>query len=215
MNRSRRTPVAFYRFPRPHTVLVRDDLLHQLLVQGFLSEGSRIPAWSLRPRLTTAAPSLPTGASRLATAVVAPGIRVLIFRRSPVPSLAPFFGSSALRSTAVTAASSLLRPLMTSSALSRGRPPQVRCGICPPVPSGSRLMRLDDLWASLFLARLAARIRPPCRFLFVRSEVCYALLSASPRGYALRFATVAVIGSDWLLSSNKILPMLGTRSLTA
>jgi hypothetical protein len=26
----------------------------------------------------------------------------------------------------------------------------------------------------------------------------------------LRFATVAVIGPDWLLSSNKILPMLGT-----
>jgi hypothetical protein len=26
----------------------------------------------------------------------------------------------------------------------------------------------------------------------------------------LRFATVAVIGSGWLLSSNKILPMLGT-----
>jgi hypothetical protein len=26
----------------------------------------------------------------------------------------------------------------------------------------------------------------------------------------LRFATVAVIGSDWLLSSNKILPMPGT-----
>jgi hypothetical protein len=29
-------------------------------------------------------------------------------------------------------------------------------------------------------------------------------------GYALRFATVTVIGSGWLLSSNKILPMPGT-----
>jgi hypothetical protein len=26
----------------------------------------------------------------------------------------------------------------------------------------------------------------------------------------LRFATVAIIGSGWLLSSNEILPMLGT-----
>jgi len=59
-------------------------------------------------------------------------------------------------------------------------------------------------------SQLAARIRPHCRFVSLRSKVCYALLSASPRGYALRFATVAVTGPDWLLSSNKILPMLGT-----
>jgi hypothetical protein len=45
---------------------------------------------------------------------------------------------------------------------------------------------------------------------FLRSRVCYPLLSASPRGYALRFTTVTVIGSGWFLSSNKILPMLGT-----
>ena len=30
----------------------------------------------------------------------------------------------------------------------------------------------------------------------------------------MRFATVAVIGSGWLLSSNKILPMLGTLGRT-
>jgi hypothetical protein len=67
-------------------------------------------------------------------------------------------------------------------------------------------------------SQLAARTRPMrfqllrrrCRFVFLRSKVCYALLSASPRGYALRFATVAVINSGWLLSANKILPMLGT-----
>jgi hypothetical protein len=58
--------------------------------------------------------------------------------------------------------------------------------------------------------QFAARTRPRCQFVFLRSKVCYALLSASPRGYALRFATVAIIGSDWLLSSNWILPMLGT-----
>jgi hypothetical protein len=55
-------------------------------------------------------------------------------------------------------------------------------------------------------SQLAARTWPLCRFVFLRSKVCYALLSA----LALRFATVAVIGSGWLLSSNKILPMLGT-----
>src|SRR3954453_10610788 len=53
-------------------------------------------------------------------------------------------------------------------------------------------------------------MQPHCRFVFLRSKICYPLLSASPRGYALRFATVAVIGSGRLLSSNKILPMLGT-----
>src|SRR5260370_39183350 len=63
-------------------------------------------------------------------------------------------------------------------------------------------------------SQLAARTRPHCRFVFLRSRVCYALLSASPHGYALRFATVAVIGSGWLLSSNEILPMLGTLGRT-
>src|SRR6266508_4486207 len=96
---SRRAPVAFHRFQRSPAVLVPDDLFHQLLVHCSPSKGSRIPAWSLRPRLTTAAPSLLVGTPGLATAVVASGIRVLIFRRSSVPSLAPFFGSSALRSS--------------------------------------------------------------------------------------------------------------------
>jgi hypothetical protein len=34
--------------------------------------------------------------------------------------------------------------------------------------------------------------------------------SPAHHGYALRFATVAVIGPGWLRSSNEILPMLGT-----
>ena len=59
-------------------------------------------------------------------------------------------------------------------------------------------------------SQLAARTRPHCRFVFLRSRVCYPLLSASPRGYALRFTTVTVIGSGRLLSSDEILPMLGT-----
>jgi hypothetical protein len=73
------------------------------------------------------------------------------------------------------------------------------------------LMRLDDLWASLFSAN-----SPPAPGL-TASSCSYG------RGFASRFfqlrlaatpcgsATVAVIGPDWLLSSNKILPMLGTR----
>jgi len=69
-------------------------------------------------------------------------------------------------------------------------------------------MRLDERCASLFRASL-----PPAPGLT-------ASLCSSGRGFAFRFfrlrlaatpysATVAVIGSDWLLSSNKILPMLG------
>ena len=61
-------------------------------------------------------------------------------------------------------------------------------------------MRLDDRWTSLLPASLSPAHRPHCQFVFLRSKVCYALLSASPRGYALRFATVTIIGSGWLLS---------------
>ena len=32
-----------------------------------------------------------------------------------------------------------------------------------------------------------ARTRPPCPFVFLRSKICYPLLSSAPRGYALRF----------------------------
>jgi hypothetical protein len=72
------------------------------------------------------------------------------------------------------------------------------------------LMRLDDLWASLFKAS-----SPPAPGLSASS-------CSYGRGFAYRFfqlrlaatpcgsATVAVIGSDWLLSSNKTSPMLGT-----
>ena len=112
-------------------------LFHHSLVHRSPSKGSRVPAWSRRFRLTAAAPLLPTGTPGLATVVVASGIRVLLLRRPSVPSLAPFFGPSALRSTAITAASSLIRLLLTSLPLSPKRSPQVRCSFCPPVPSGS------------------------------------------------------------------------------
>ena len=64
------------------------------------------------------------------------------------------------------------------------------------------LMRLDDIWASLFVASL-----PPASGLTASScsygrgfaTRCFRLRLAA---YALRFATVTVIGPDWLLSSN-------------
>src|SRR6266849_134706 len=75
-------------------------------------------------------------------------------------------------------------------------------------------MRLDEVWALLFPASSPPAHWPHCQFVYLRSKVCSPLLSASPRGYALRFATVTLIGSGWLLSSNKILPMLGTLGQT-
>src|SRR6266851_8489647 len=75
-------------------------------------------------------------------------------------------------------------------------------------------MRLDEVWALLFPASSPPAHWPHCQFVYLRSKVCSPLLSASPRGYALRFATVTIIGSGWLLSSNKILPMLGTLGQT-
>jgi len=72
------------------------------------------------------------------------------------------------------------------------------------------LMRLDDLWASLFTASL-----PPAPGL--TASLCSCGREFAHRFFQLRLAatpcgsaTVAVIGPDWLLSSNKILPMLGT-----
>ncbi len=75
-------------------------------------------------------------------------------------------------------------------------------------------MRLDEVWALLFPASSPPAHWPHCQFVYLRSKVCSPLLSASPRGYALRFATVTIISSGWLLSSNKILPMLGTLGQT-
>ena len=99
---TRRSPVAFHRPQGQPVVLVRHDRFHQLLAHRSPSEGSQIPTWSLRSRLVSGCTASSSSAHGLATVVVAPVIRVLLFRRSPVPSLAPFLGSSALRSAAVT-----------------------------------------------------------------------------------------------------------------
>src|SRR5439155_22293892 len=77
-----------------------------------------------------------------------------------------------------------------------------------------RSLRPDEVWASLFPASSPPAHWPHCQFVYLRSRVCSPLLSASPRGYALRLATVTIIGSGWLLSSNKTLPMLGTLGQT-
>ena len=73
------------------------------------------------------------------------------------------------------------------------------------------LMRLDDFWTLLFRASLS-----PAPGLTASS--CSFGREFASRFFQLRlavtpcdFATVAVIGPDWLLSSNKILPMLGTQ----
>ena len=145
----------------------------------------------------------------MATAVVAP-LDFIPLRSFPsVPSLAPS-GSFRPSLRGRYPASSLLRHLLTSPRLSSRRSPQVRCRICPLVPSGSTRCVSYDYRASLFPASSPPASGPLCQFVFLRSRVRYTLLSASPHAYALRFATVAVIGSGWLLSSNKILPMLGT-----
>src|SRR5258708_15091109 len=62
----------------------------------------RVPASSRRSGLVAVAPLVPPSAPRLATVVVAPVIRARFLRQSPVPSLAPFLGSLALRSSRVT-----------------------------------------------------------------------------------------------------------------
>ena len=72
------------------------------------------------------------------------------------------------------------------------------------------LMRLDDLWTSLFRASLSPApglTASSCSYGREFARRFFQLhLAATP----CDFATVAVIGPDWLLSSNKILPMLGT-----
>ena len=64
------------------------------------------------------------------------------------------------------------------------------------------LMRLDDLWASLFVASL-----PPAPGLTASScscgrEFATRFFRLRLTATTLRFATVTVIGPDWLLSSN-------------
>jgi hypothetical protein len=144
--------------------------------------------------------------------VVAPVLRARFLRRPPVPSLASELRSLVLRPfappplcgfSATTASADFFRAL--TRRISPGKAQNL-------FPRAARLylMRLDDLCASLFRASL-----PPAPGLSASS-------CSYGRGFAFRFfqlhlaatpcgsAAVAIIGSDWLLSSNWILPMLGT-----
>jgi len=74
----------------------------------------------------------------------------------------------------------------------------------PLSPRAARLYHprfFDDLLDFAVTSQLVSRGRPRCLFVFLRSRFCLALLSASPHGYALRPATVALIGSAEFLSS--------------
>ena len=80
-----------------------------------------------------------------------------------------------------------------------------------------RLYLARLVWISGFAVAgtLTARTRPLCRFVFLRSKVCFPLPSAWPRGLrlttsALRFPTVTSIGPDRIVSSCENQPMLGT-----
>jgi transposase-like protein len=125
---------------------------------------------------------------RLAPVVDAPVIRARFLRQSLVPPLAPFLGSSALRSSRIT-----FLATTTSPPIASGRSPQA---------AWLYHMRLDDFWASLFSASL-----PPASGLTASScsygrEFASASFSFASR---LRLAVrlqVAVIGPDRLLSSN-------------
>jgi hypothetical protein len=63
----------------------------------------------------------------------------------------------------------------------------------------------------VFPSTLIARIGPHCLFVFLRSCLCYGLLSCrSLAGSTLPFATVFVTLSGHFLSYDKFMPMLGT-----
>ncbi len=157
-----------------------------------------VPASPRRSRLAAAAPLLPPALPAWPTVVVASVIRARLLRRSPVPSLAPFFSSSALRSSRHYRPSSLLRPLLTSPPLSREEISPGKVQNLSPRAVWLYLMRLDDLWASLFRASL-----PPAPGL-TASSCSYGRefasrffrlhLAATPCG-SLRLPSSAPIGS--------------------
>jgi hypothetical protein len=83
-------------------------------------------------------------------------------------------------------------------------------------PSGSTRCVFRQLLDFVFPRTLIARIKPLCLFVFLRSGLCYGLLSLGPlAGVALPFATVVVAASDHLLSDDEFMPMLGTRGTAA
>jgi hypothetical protein len=131
----RRALIAFHRSQCCQQILFLNHFFRQALVHRSSSEASRSgvasPSLLARCGYTASAVRTRRGGCRSCCSS-----RIWSLWTLPVPSLAPFFRSSALRSSRVTGL--------------------LRC-------------------------------RPRCQFVFLRSRVCYPLLSASPRGYALRF----------------------------
>src|SRR5678816_745330 len=129
--------------PRCAEVLLRQHHFHQFFLRSVHFVSFRLEcllaSCSGLHRLASSQSCLPPPPARVATAVVTPSLfaedssesltRVIRLDLSP--------GSSALGSTGLSPASTLLRPLLTSPAFSRRRPPRVRCLNFRVVPPGS------------------------------------------------------------------------------
>ena len=97
---------------------------------------------------------------------------------TPVSPLALFFGSLALRSALL---SQCLLATMASADFSGALTPELSPGKVSELSKRAvwlYLMRLGGLWASRVPSQLAARTRPLCQFVFLRSLLCLALLLA-------------------------------------
>ncbi len=199
---SSRPPVAFHRFQRARPILFRDNLFLQLLVPCSPSESfanaSMVSSPSAPHRCTVSAyphsrVGYRSGCARNSSPLIAPVSSS--FSSSVLWSFSPSLRRRYSGFFAPTASADFSFTLVKE--ISPGKVQNLS-----PRAVWLYLMRLDELSASLFPASLPPAPGLTASFYSYPSRVCCPLLSASPCGYALRFATVAVIGSGWLLSSN-------------
>ena len=118
---------------------------------AFCQRFRKVPPWDRRRQARCGSTASARCTLGVATAVVAPLDLRSLRSFPPVASLA-LSGSFRPSLRGRCPASSLLWRLLTSSPLSRGRSPQVRCRIFPLAPPGSTLCVSDDFRASLFPA---------------------------------------------------------------
>ena len=119
---------------------------------------------------------LPALPSWLRRSCCAPGFESSSLPPASVPSLAPFFSSSALRSTAVTGGFfATTASADFSSALTQRRSPQVRCRIVPLVPFDSTVC----VWMTFGLRCSQPARRPHPASLSIRVPTVESLLRAS------------------------------------
>jgi hypothetical protein len=104
------------------------------------------------------------------------------------------------------------RPRMTSPGLSPRRSPQVRCKIVPLMPPGFTSHVSGDHRTSLSFASSSHACGLTASSCSYGQGFATRFFPPSPRGWALRFATVVVTSSGWHFSANSILPMLGTQT---